>query len=442
METRIQIIWHSFRSSYWFIPTIMVLAAIIVAISTTTIDATIPDRAARHLEWIYSGGSAGARSILSTIAGSMITIAGVIFSITIVVLSLASTQFGPRLISNFMRDTGTQVVFGTFIAAFVYCLFVLRVVRSQETGSFIPHISVTFAFLLALAGSAVLIYFIHHIAASIQADSIITSVYRDLEVIIDRVFPEENVEFAQEADDKAVMEALPADFERLALQDRAKKSGYLQAIDLTGLEQTARKHDLILRVHVKPGDFVPQGAVLASIWPPANWTPELSGFLAGAFILGRQRTQEQDVEYLLNQLVEIAVRALSPGINDPFTAITCIDWLSVAVGRISQRKFPQTLRYDDDGKVRLVLVPVSYAGMVSGVFGQLRLAAVQHLQVILRLLDALRFIAPSIRTEEQRAVLANCARLVMQSGSEKVWVDDDRRTIDERFRLTIETIGK
>ncbi len=180
MRTRILNIWHSFRSSYWFVPTIMTILAIFAAVITTTIDATLSETNAQHLDWLYKGGSEGARTILSTVAGSMITIAGVVFSITVVVLSLASTQFGPRLLSNFMGDTGTQVVFGTFIATFVYCLFVLRVVRSVDSFSFTPHLSVTFAFLMALAGSAVLIYFIHHIAASIHVDSVVTAVYRDL----------------------------------------------------------------------------------------------------------------------------------------------------------------------------------------------------------------------------------------------------------------------
>jgi uncharacterized membrane protein len=441
VKTRIFNIWNSFRSSYWFVPTIMAILAIVIAVVTTNIDAALPQEAARRLGWLYSGGAEGARSILSTVAGSMITIAGVVFSITIVVLSLTSTQFGPRLLSNFMRDTGTQVVLGIFIAAFVYCLFVLRVIRAAAAGSFIPHLSVTFAFIMALAGSAVLIYFIHHIAASIQADSIITSVYHDLEATIDRLFPEENEKREEEPDEKEIIEVLPDDFERLALQERSRRSGYLQAIDLDGLEKMAKKQDLILRLHFRPGQFVPEGAELISVWPPSNWTRELSGTLVSSFILGRQRTHEQDMEYALKQLVEIALRALSPGINDPFTAMTCIDWLCAAVGRVSLRKFPSSLRYDDDGKLRLVLVPLSFAEIVDAAFGQLRHAAAHHVQVILKLLDAVIAIAPNIRTEKQRAVLVNNATLVMRSGSGQVRVEDERRVIEERYRRALEVLG-
>lgn len=441
VKTRLVKLWRLFRSSYWFLPTLMAMVAIIAAISTTTIDAVIPFETAERFGWLYSGGAEGARSILSTVAGSMITIAGVVFSITIVVLSLTSTQFGPRLLNKFMRDTGTQVVLGTFIATFIYCLFVLRGIRTNSETSFIPHLSVTFAFLLALAGTAVLIYFIHHVAAAIQADSIISSVYSDVERTINRLFPdvyESENEMPVEENPEA---ALPEGFEETAVPLVSQQNGYLQRIDYTALAKSAEKHDLVIQLHCRPGGFVVEGARLLSAWPAEQWQDELAGQLSGAFILGRHRTDEQDMEYGMKQMVEVALRALSPGINDPFTAMTCIDWLSVAVARISRRKFPSSLRFDDEGKLRLVLVPISFAAVVEGAFGQLRQAAAHHVQVILRLLDAIRAIAPHVRSEDQRAVLENYAMLTVRRGIEESPVADDERVLNERYRMVLEALG-
>jgi len=163
MKTKLFNFWHSFRSSYWFVPTVMAVLSIALSLGTTTIDTVLSRDVTEKIGWLYSGGPEGARSILSTVAGSMITTAGVVFSITIVVLSLTSSQFGPRLLGNFIRDTGIQVVLGTFIATFIYCLLTLRVVRSGDSGSFVPNLSITIAFLLALASTVVLIYFIQHV---------------------------------------------------------------------------------------------------------------------------------------------------------------------------------------------------------------------------------------------------------------------------------------
>lgn len=260
MKTKLFNLWRSFRYSYWFVPTAMTTISIALSLGTTSIDTVLPRNITDHFAWLYSGGPEGARSILSTVAGSMITTAGVVFSITIVVLSLTSSQFGPRLLGNFIRDTSTQVVLGTFIATFIYCLLTLRVVRSGDVDSFVPHLSITFAFLLALAGTAVLIYFIHHISTSIQADSIITAVYRDLDAGIDRLLPEQLEHGAGEPGRNDVMAALPEEFDRDGWPIAAENSGYLQAIDYDGLSNAAIENDLILRLHFRQGSSSLRGS--------------------------------------------------------------------------------------------------------------------------------------------------------------------------------------
>lgn len=441
MKTKLFNIWNSYRSSYWFVPTVMALLTILAASVTTAIDANLPHRGAIILGWLYSGGPEGARLILSTIAGSMITIAGVVFSVTIVALSLTSSQFGPRLLGEFMRDTGTQVVLGTFISSFLYCLFVLRVVRDEPNGAFTPHVSVSFALLLALAGTAVLIYFIHHVAAAIQADNIITSVYGDLEETIDRLFPDESKE-GEEPYDEELNGALPEDFERNSRDIRSDGSGYLQAVDLAGLMNTAVRFDLIMRLRFRPGDFVSEGVTLVSILPRRKWDDAIPPLATGAFILGRQRTNEQDVEFALRQLAEIALRALSPGINDPFTAITCIDWLCVAVGRIASRWSESCLRRDEEGNLRLVLVPSPFEKVFSTAFDQIRYAAAAHPQVILRLLDAVVTLASLVRTRGQRTVLAHFSNIVARTGEDKMSLSRDRLEIRERHILALKALER
>jgi uncharacterized membrane protein len=442
MKTKLLNFWHSFRSSYWFVPTVMAVLSIALSFSTTTIDVFLSRDITEKIEWLYSGGPEGARSILSTVAGSMITTAGVVFSITIVVLSLTSSQFGPRLLGNFIRDTGIQVVLGTFISTFIYCLLTLRVVRSGDSGSFVPHLSITIAFLLALASTVVLIYFIQHVSTAIQADSIITAVYRDLEAGIDRLLPEQLEHDVGEPGINDIGAALPAKFDLVGWPVAAEHSGYLQAIDYGGLSNAAIESDLILRLHYRPGEFIAAGEQLLTAWPREHWDEKLTARVNSSFIQGRQRTDEQDMEYSVNQLVEVALRALSPGINDPFTAMTCIDWLSAALGHITQRKFPSALRYDENGALRLVIVPLSYVEIVEAAFGQIRHAAANHVQVILCLLGAIAAIAPHIRVEERRKVLEHHAALVAQSGRQMAYLKDERQAIEERYHLTLQALRR
>jgi uncharacterized membrane protein len=191
MKAKLDHFLFQLRSSYWFVPSVMALLSIGVALGMIVVDQSVGEDGIQGYWWIYAGGPDGARAVLATVAGSIISVAGVTFSIKIAALTLASQQFGPRLLRNFMADRGNQFVLGTFIATFLYCLLVLRTVRSWEDAEFVPHLSVTLGVLLAVASLGVLIYFIHHIAASIQASNVIARVSGELQAAIDRLFPED-----------------------------------------------------------------------------------------------------------------------------------------------------------------------------------------------------------------------------------------------------------
>jgi uncharacterized membrane protein len=405
---------------------------------TIAIDDVVKTKSLQAIGWIYASGPDGARTVLSTIAGSMITVATTAFSITIVALQLASGQFGPRLLRNFMRDTSNQIILGTFIATFIYCLLVLRTIEGFQDKTFVPQISVTFGLMLALASLGVLIYFIHHTAEAIQADNLIAKVRHELDNAIDRLFPQKLGQAPQEH--RLRVEEIPADFDREACPIMADRSGYLQMIDNDGLMKSATKNDLLLRLKYRPGKFVAQESVLVMVWSGKRVDEKLAKEIKNAFIFGVQRTEEQDVEFPLSQLVEIAVRALSPGINDPFTAIRCIDHLGAALCHLAHKQIPSPYRYDDDNKLRVIADPVTFAGMTDTAFNQIRQYGQSSVAVTIRLLEAIAVIAEHTGNKKHRAALLRHANMIQDGSQEALPEGQDRKDIEERYRAALRAL--
>jgi uncharacterized membrane protein len=439
MKTRLLHVWEVLTSSYWFVPTLIVLASIGLAFGMLAIDRAWPEYGA-DWRWLYSGGADGARALLSAVAGSIITVAGVVFSITIMTLTQASSQFGPRLLRTFMRDTANQVVLGVFLATFIYCLLVLRRVLPEDQGGFVPHISVTIAVLLAMASIAVLIYYIHHISTMLQAPNVVAAVGRDLDHAIRHIFPEG---IGQEAMEGAEEAHLPPDFEHRAQIICPTRDGYIQAIDGDGLIELAVEHDLLLRLDQRPGQYAMREDPLLHVWPADRLTDRIAGQLANAFIIGRQRTSEQDVEYAIDQMVEIAVRALSAGINDPFTARTCVDWLGAGLSRIARQDLPTACCYDDRGTLRLLVSSIStFSGLADAAFDQIRQYGRGSVAVQIRLLEVIGRIGRQARNDEQRQALRRHLEMVHRQARETIFEDLDRRVIEERYRLAMEAVNR
>lgn len=300
----------------------------------------------------FGFGPAGARAVLSAIASSMITVAGLTFSITMLTLQLASAQFGPRMLRNFMRDRGNQMVLGTFIATFVYCLLVLRSVRGTETAHFVPQISVAFGIVLAVASLAVLIYFIHHIAVSIRIETVLAVLAGETREAIDRLYPQERTGEPDRSDEGEV--TVRADFDKRALPVLSAKSGYVQSIDYDTLVRIARECGLVLRVETLPGSFVAERDRILSVIGDDETLKKAEKRLQGTLILGPFRTPVQDLDYSIRRIVEIAQRALSPGVNDPTTALYCIDRLGEALARLAARAMPSPFHMDEDGRLRVI----------------------------------------------------------------------------------------
>jgi uncharacterized membrane protein len=444
MQTKSANLLEQLRSSYWFVPSLMALLAILLSFGTIALDEALQREIIEEFGLIWAGGPEGARGLLSTVASSMLGVAGVTFSITIATLSLASSQFGPHLIRKFMRDRSNQVVLGTFVAAFLYCLLVLRTVRTGDETRFVPFISVTIALLLALAGTGVLIYFIHHVALSIQAPQIIAAINRDLENAIEQLFPDKHkaARATPQSEQQHPEQDIPEHFDYNSYSIEAHENGYIQVIDYPSLMKHATECDLVLRIESSPGNFVVQGTPLMTAWPRGNIDEKLQDKMNDAVMLARQSNLTQDVKFAITQMAEVAVRSLSPGINDPFTAIICVDWLSAALSRIAEREAPSPYHYDDDGQLRLITQVVTFAELLDTAFGSIRSSALSltNAMVIVRMLEVIQVVAGRIHREEQYATLLRHTRLIGQGIRQQLSNMADQETLLEYYDKTMQVL--
>ncbi|MHB9028962.1 MAG: DUF2254 domain-containing protein [Candidatus Latescibacterota bacterium] len=427
------------RSSYWFVPTLMALAAVMIALVTLGIDHRAPRGFGERFGLIWGGGAEGARGLLTTIAGSTITVASVIFSIAVVAFAQAATQHGPHILRNFMRDTGNQIVLGSFVATFIYNILVLRTIQTGTGMDFVPNISITVGVLLSLASLGVLIFFIHHATVSIQATEIAANIAKHLSKTIDEEFLEiigsEPREHAPHAELKKVHDR----FEREAASVVASRSGYLQAIDANRLMKIASQHDLVLLLGYRPGLFIIRSTPLVWALPPERLNPRLEKSIRNSFVIGNQRTYTQDAEFAIHQLVEISLRALSPAVNDPFTAIICIDWLGDALSRMAEREFPSRYRYDQDNRLRVITYrPFTFIGMVNAAVDQIRQFANGHVAVRIHLLETLANVIAHTRNSDDRLAVIRQAKMIERQSNDDIPEREDLRDIDERYRELME----
>lgn len=438
MLSRLQNLWEKLRASYWFVPAIMCAGAVALALVLAEADRRLGPRI--PLPWLSDRSAEGARALLSAIAASIITVAGTVFSITIVALTLASSQFGPRLLRTFMADLGNQAVLGTFTSTFVYSLLVLRTIGGEEDGSvFVPHLAVSAAFLLAVLSVGVLIYFIHHVAVSIQANHIIAAVAADLERELDRLFPEQ-IGAGPPPHPPGPPRDIPHDFERRAAPIPAHRNGYVRIIDEDRILAIAERADIVIRVVGRPGRFVARDETLAFVYPAERLTGRLEHNLRRTFVLGHVRTPIQDAEFAFNQIVEIAVRALSKAINDPFTAVTCLDWLGACLRKAAGKAMPSPCRYGPSGRLRVVADPIDFVQMMHKAFEPIRQHGSGDAMVAARLLDTVASIAPCIQDPADRRLLLNQAERIRASIENQQAGDPQQAHLDRKFRAAEQAV--
>ncbi len=424
-------LWVSIRSSLWFVPTIIVAVSILLAVGLVEADKHLELKWAERFPLLFGAGADGSRGMLSTIAGSMITVAGITFSLTIAALVTASGQYTSRILRNFMRDRRNQFVLGCFVGIFTYCLVVLRTIRGTSEGDFIPSLAVFAGLLLAVLGIAVLVFFIHHIATSIQATTIIASITAETLAATDRAFPDD----AEQAPTAEQVQAFDANAEAKRWRPVGSRArGYVQNIAATELLKLAQEHGVIVRLDVRPGDFATEMSSLMSISEKTAVEEQALAKFLDSISINRFRTIDQEPGFGIRQLVDIALKALSPGINDTTTAVMCIDHLAAALAHVAARAMPMNLKAED-GQVRLIMPGTSFADMLDMAFDQIRNNAARNVAVMAHMLRAIATIASRTVDVGRRESLRHHLALVSDLARRTIDTDHDRDKVEvERVR--------
>lgn len=423
MTARLRQFLGNLADTFWLLPALLIAVGVLLALGGIALDRSVGSASMLALsDLIYSGGGEGARTLLGAVAGSTIGVAGTVFSITIAALALAAGQMGPRLLRNFVRDRGNQVTLGILLGTFCYSLLVLRSVRTQEEGAFVPHISVTLGVLLAIACVGVLVFFIGHVAGRINVDEVIELVSDDLGNALANV----------------TLDAPPPAAAPFAFSDRSvvitdPRRGYLQELDRDMLADWAAEHGVVIALAVRPGDFVFPGAAIARIEPAVEGADVV---IRRATALGR-RVSRMDLEYPVRQLVEIAVRALSPGINDPNTAISVIDRIGAALCDMAGRHLPNgaTLR---DGTPVLSTPATTYGGLVDAMVHAIRQHGGANPAVLIRLVEVLAVAVECEADGVRRETLAGHVALIVADGRRLIAAPHDLADLlarESRFEI-------
>jgi uncharacterized membrane protein len=399
MNYRLPRVWDNLQSSLWFVPSLLVGSLIVLAFLFTWVDRLLGPTPVTLLPVFPEAGAAAAREMLSIIASSSLTVASVAFSFTIVVFSFASAQYSSRTLRTFMDDNVNQVVLGVLLGSFVYCTIVLRSTRLEEQTP-VPELSVSFALVLALANLVLFIVYIHHVAESIQAYSIIKRLSDQTIKSVAHLFPS-NIGTDATGEPDADHFSMPVD----AGAVRANRSGYIQIVDGGLLMRVVTRQDLRLVLEKGVGSFVVKGEPLAYFAPPDHMTQNALRDLEYAFVLGEVRTIFQDSHYGLLQLSDVAVKALSPAINDPNTAIMSLNQIANVLRHVARAQFPGPFRCDPQGRVRVFAFGQSFEMLVAQGFDQIRRHASLDVAVLIKMLDAISEIADHTQDLERLSVL-------------------------------------
>lgn len=371
--------WEGIRASYWFVPSWMIALAFLIGyLCISYVPVYIPDEL--YQNYIPHIAPEDASDLISAIASAIITATSIAFSMTLVALTMASSQFGPRLLQTFMDDRGTQVVLGALTSTFIFCLSALHRISVAETELLVSSTLSLIVLAIGVIDTLILIYYIHHIARFIQVDEIISRCYCEFTSNLDNLF-----EVTESRDD--VRAVAPGMLVKGAHVNQicVDECGYVQNIDYNTL-LADKEHITGIEVHVRAGDFVIPGQAVISVHSSNEVHSELISFYRSCVVTGSRRTSLQDPEFSVKQLVEIALRALSPGINDPITAMSCADRLTASLALLAKRPFPNEVIVNTKSDIWMQRRTYTYSSVFNTAFDQIRQAASEHIDVMLHLL--------------------------------------------------------
>lgn len=434
---RIKLFLINLRASLWFVPGLMIVFSIVMALVLIEIDSHVKTEWLENFPRLFGLGADGSRGMLTAIASSMLTVAALAFSLTLTAVTQASGQFTPRIFRNFMRDRANQFVLGYFVSVFAFCLLVLRTIRGADELKFVPSLGVMIGLVLALGGIVVLIFFIHHIAASLQITTILDNIADETKAAIEKLFPKRLGEGATEEEKSETRQIEEIEnWKKIP----ALKAGYVQNVATEGLLEFAVENEVLVRMRRGIGQFAGTGATLAEIAPGTKTDnlrisvdDELIEKINDLFGIERYRTIEQDAGFGIRQIVDIALKALSPGVNDTTTAINCIDNLGEIVGEIARRKIPARIR-SADGAPRVIAVAPDFQDYVETAFDQIRINGKGNMSVFERLLETMIFIAECTTSAERRRALEKQVDLIGEFAAETLETEYEKEKV--RLKLT------
>ena len=393
----------SWRANLWLLPALMVAGAVIVFVFSEELDWKAQTGAISLPGWLDQGGAADARSLLGATAGAIITTLGLVLSITVLTLSIAASQFGQRLLRRYMRDKGTQVCIGIFASAFVFSMLTLLSVTSRpHEGEYVPWLTIWISTLWALTCIGVLIYYINHVALSIQVNNVLADLSADFDWAV------------QSSLKTCGRPGMPLPDLKADLELTAPCAGYLQSIDYPALVAAVSQRDSVIRLLYRPGQFVLSGAVIAVAEGKEASRSGLEHVFRRAIAIGVGRTLHQDPEFAIAQIVEIALRAMSPSINDPNTALTCVNWISEALRKLAECPPDGPLHFDAEGKLRVIECDHDFEDVAATAFVPLRKVARSSTSLTMSILNGIASTAPLVTNHSARKALKRQAQLTFE----------------------------
>lgn len=429
---------YELRTSLWFVPSIIISAFVLLAVLALLIDDRLLTTG-RLPVLLDPGGAGDVRDLMAAIAGASITVVALVASLTLVTLTVASTQFGPRLIRTFLATLAPKITIGLHVGTFVYSLIVLLAVHDSGDVVFVPRVAADIAVFAAIVDAVALVWYLHATAVSIQPATVVNRIAAQLDEALDELA----------AMGELVGDGNPAEIDALLATTRdeghvvtSTDSGYLKRVDHPTLVAAAASTGCVVELTVRPGQFVLAGSPVARVVRGSNGGAVGATVITSSLVMGAQRTVEQDLRFAVDQLVEIALRALSPAINDTFTALTCINWLAGALLRLSEDPLPQRAHRDADGTIRVVDRYLSFTDVTDSAFDKIRQAGSDNTAVLIRLLESVTLLGPQMRTEEQRWALRSQADMVWESATGNLRIGGDLADVRRRYEEALAALGQ
>lgn len=433
MRARLGNMVENIRASLWFVPTLCVIGAMALSTVLLTIDGRVADDVRERWPWLFGGTAEAARTMLSAIATSLITVVAVAFSVTLVAVQQASSRYTPRVLQTFIRDRGNQIVLGVYIGTFTYALLVLRQIREStpDQADFVPPLSITAVMGLTLVSLGCLVYFIDHTIRSLEVTWILGSIRHAIQGQLEQLYPSTLQPAGTEPGPTAP--STPTGEETLITSHEA---GYLRRVDEKELVETTRDRVRFVRIHPTIGDHLLHGSVLAGVWSDGPLDEDRIASVRAAFVLDRERSIEQDPLFGVVQMVDIAVKALSPGVNDPTTATQCLAVLGDVVATVIDREFPAPVR-TEAGAPRYFFSRPDFADFVDAAFSQIRRAAASDVHVTRYLLRLLGELARRAPTEARRRPLHAQAAEILNALPTCPFTETDRNALQREAQSVL-----